>query len=141
MTNEGSLFNDFMISMGITMSGFCEIYEPEAYAEGTPSRTIRDELTCKKRMCVERFSPWRVSSYFLSLPPALLFFHISHRIFHWMLVPLCLARKRIRLKPLSVPHYFAVMNVAAFLGFSRYLCGSQSVRPGNVHIVRTGEYG
>jgi hypothetical protein len=34
-----------------------------------------------------------------------------------------------------------VMNVAAFLGFSRYLCGSQSVRSGNVHIVRTGEYG
>lgn len=43
--------------MGITMSGFCEIYEPEAYAEETPSRTIRDELTCKKRMCVWRFSP------------------------------------------------------------------------------------
>jgi hypothetical protein len=41
MTNEGSLFNDFMISMEITMSGCCEIYEPEAYAEETTSKTIR----------------------------------------------------------------------------------------------------
>lgn len=38
-----------------------------------------------------------------------------------------LEKRKIRLKFLFVPYYFCVMNYAVFLGFYRYLRGSQSV--------------
>jgi cellulose synthase/poly-beta-1,6-N-acetylglucosamine synthase-like glycosyltransferase len=38
-----------------------------------------------------------------------------------------LEKRRIRLKPLFIPYYFCMMNFAVFLGFLRYLKGSQSV--------------
>lgn len=38
-----------------------------------------------------------------------------------------LEKRRIRLKPLFIPYYFCMMNFAVYLGFLRYVKGSQSV--------------
>jgi hypothetical protein len=38
-----------------------------------------------------------------------------------------LENRQIRLKVLFIPYYFFIMNLSVFLGFARYLKGSQSV--------------
>ena len=45
-----------------------------------------------------------------------------------------LENQSIKVKVLFVPYYFFIMNLSVFLGFKRYLKGSQSVNLSLIHI-------
>jgi cellulose synthase/poly-beta-1,6-N-acetylglucosamine synthase-like glycosyltransferase len=79
----------------------------------------------------------------LLLFPANLFLALETGIFSWSIYSLLfigqvvfyvaaltgwfLEARQIRLKILFIPYYFFIMNLSVFLGFARYIKGSQSV--------------
>lgn len=59
--------------------------------------------------------------------PLYLFFFAAQVVFYLMaLAGWLMEERKIRLKPLFIPLYFTMMNVAVFLGFYRYITGTQS---------------
>ena len=87
-----TLLDDFMQSMRITLRGYKNVYEPNAYAEESASANVQEEIKRKVRISagswqsmmrlVQAFNPFHNFAVF--------FMFVSHKVFRWVLVPLCL---------------------------------------------------
>ena len=86
------ILDDFIISMWVTLKGYRIVYEPNAYAMELPSFSIEDEHKRKVRIAAGGFqSIAMLTPLFLFWKHfRLSFLYFSHRVFRWMLSPLCL---------------------------------------------------
>ncbi len=87
-----TVLDDFVLSLRIAESGFRVAYAPNAYAEETPSASIREELKRKVRICAGGFQAIvRLPGLLNPLRHGLLTFqYVSHRVLRWTLAPLAL---------------------------------------------------
>jgi cellulose synthase/poly-beta-1,6-N-acetylglucosamine synthase-like glycosyltransferase len=89
---EGTIIEDFVLSLRICIRGYVIKYEPNAYAMETGSASMREEQKRKVRISAGAFQAmsqvWELFNIFKF--PILSFQFISHRILRWTLCPLCL---------------------------------------------------
>ncbi|GIV29967.1 MAG: hypothetical protein KatS3mg028_1033 [Bacteroidia bacterium] len=89
---EDTILDDFVISMQMAHNGYKIVYEPNAYAEESPSANEREEMKRKVRIasgafqCLFRYPGWlNVCRHFI-----LSFQYFSHKVSRWIIVPLAL---------------------------------------------------
>lgn len=89
---EDTILDDFVISMQMAHNGHKIIYEPNAYAEESPSANEKEEMKRKVRIasgafqCLFRYPEWlNVCRHF-----TLSFQYFSYKVSRWMIVPLAL---------------------------------------------------
>ncbi|GAB4207118.1 MAG: glycosyltransferase family 2 protein [Bacteroidia bacterium] len=89
---EDTILDDFVISMQIAHKGYKIVYEPNAYAEESPSANEKEEMKRKVRIasgafqCLFRYPEWlNVCRHF-----TLSFQYFSHKVSRWIIVPLAL---------------------------------------------------
>lgn len=87
-----TILDDFVLSLRIAGSGYRVAYAPEAYAEETPSQSIREELKRKVRICAGGIQAIvRLAGLLNPFRHGLLTFqYVSHRVLRWTLTPLAL---------------------------------------------------
>ena len=90
--SEDTLIEDFYLSMSIAANGHKVGYEPNAYAQETPSDSVKEELKRKIRIAAGGIQSIIRLAYILN--PFrygwLTFQYISHRVLRWTLAPLSL---------------------------------------------------
>ncbi len=89
---NGTLLDDFIISMRVTQQGYTIEYDPEAFAIETASANVKEELKRKIRIAAGGIqSVVRLRSLLNVFKYGTLSFqYISHRVLRWTLAPLCL---------------------------------------------------
>ena len=89
---EGTIIEDFVLSLRICIKGYIVKYEPAAYAVETASVSMREEHERKVRICAGAFQAMGMLRELFNIFrfPSLSFQFISHRILRWTLCPVCL---------------------------------------------------
>lgn len=89
---EGTIIEDFVLSLRICIKGYIIKYEPDAYAIETASVSMRQEQERKVRICAGAFQAMGMVRELFNVfrYPSLSFQFISHRILRWTLCPVCL---------------------------------------------------
>jgi cellulose synthase/poly-beta-1,6-N-acetylglucosamine synthase-like glycosyltransferase len=89
---EGTIIEDFVLSLKICIRGYIVKYEPNAYAMETGSASMKEEQKRKVRICAGAFQAMGMVRELFNVFkfPVLSFQFISHRILRWTLCPLCL---------------------------------------------------
>jgi cellulose synthase/poly-beta-1,6-N-acetylglucosamine synthase-like glycosyltransferase len=89
---EDTILDDFVISMQIAHKGYKVVYEPNAYAQESPSENEQEEMKRKIRIasgsfqCIFNYPQWL--NFFQH--PLLSWQYLSHKISRWMIVPIAL---------------------------------------------------
>jgi poly-beta-1,6-N-acetyl-D-glucosamine synthase len=89
---EGTIIEDFVLSLRVCMRGYVVRYEPNAYAMETGSASMRDEQKRKVRISAGAFQAMGMLKDLLHVYkfPLLSFQYISHRVLRWTVTPLAL---------------------------------------------------
>jgi biofilm PGA synthesis N-glycosyltransferase PgaC len=89
---EGTIIEDFVLSMEIAAKGFKVVYEPEAIANESSSANFMEEWKRKVRICAGGFQAIKQFAYLLKpINFNLLSFQfLSHRLLRWAVVPFLL---------------------------------------------------
>jgi poly-beta-1,6-N-acetyl-D-glucosamine synthase len=89
---EGTIIEDFVLSLRICVKGYVIRYEPNAYAMETGSASMKDEQTRKLRISAGAFQALGMLKELFNVYkfPLLSFQFISHRVLRWTLCPLSL---------------------------------------------------
>jgi biofilm PGA synthesis N-glycosyltransferase PgaC len=89
---EGTIIEDFVLSLRICIKGYIVQYEPLAFAMETGSASMKDEQKRKVRICAGAFQAMGMVRELFNIFkfPLLSFQFLSHRILRWTLSPLCL---------------------------------------------------
>jgi len=90
--NEGTIIEDFVLSLRICLRGYVIKYEPNAFAMETGSDSMKDEQKRKVRISAGAFQAMGMLKELFNVfkYPVLSFQFISHRILRWTLCPICL---------------------------------------------------
>ncbi|MDH7462284.1 glycosyltransferase family 2 protein [Chitinophagaceae bacterium 26-R-25] len=89
---EGTIIEDFVLSLRICMKGYLFKYEPKAFAIETASSSMKEEQKRKVRICAGGFQAMQMLKDLLNIFKyrLLTFQYISHRVLRWAVCPLCL---------------------------------------------------
>lgn len=88
---EGISIEDFYLSMKIVLKGYRNVYEPSAYAKEYASFSLKDEFKRKRRISSGAFKTvFNLTEIFQFKHAKTLFLYISHRVFRWIVAPICL---------------------------------------------------
>jgi cellulose synthase/poly-beta-1,6-N-acetylglucosamine synthase-like glycosyltransferase len=107
--SEGTIIEDFVLSLRICMKGYVIRYEPGAYAMEAGSATMKEEQKRKIRISAGAFQAMGMLKELFNVYkfPLLSFQYISHRVLRWTLCP-------VSLITLFVSNVFLVANSAGF---------------------------
>jgi len=89
---EGTIIEDFVLSMDIAAKGYRVVYEPDAIATETASASLKEEWKRKVRICAGGFQAIGIFSFLLNPKyfSVLSFQFFSHRLLRWAVVPFLL---------------------------------------------------
>lgn len=111
---EGTIIEDFVLSLKICTKGYIIKYEPNAYAMETGSESMKDEQKRKVRICAGAFQAMGMLKELFNVfkYPVLSFQFISHRILRWTLCPIGLVLlfiANIILAITEAPYFYQVV--------------------------------
>lgn len=89
---QNTILEDFFMTMKFAEKGYKVAYEPNAYAEETPSASIKEELKRKVRISAGAFQAMKTFRHLLN-PKGfnfLSFQYLSHRVLRWTAAPVAL---------------------------------------------------
>lgn len=89
---KDTIIEDFYMTLCIAKKGYRVVYEPEAYAEETPSASVKEELKRKVRIAAGGIQAIiRLNDLLNPLQYGVLSFqYVSHRVLRWTVAPLAL---------------------------------------------------
>ena len=89
---QNTILEDFFMTMRFAEKGYKVAYEPKAFAEETPSASIKEELKRKVRISAGAFQAMRTFKHLLDPRKFnfLSFQYLSHRVLRWTAAPVSL---------------------------------------------------
>lgn len=130
-----TLLDDFMISFRIAKRGYRIMYEPNAYAQETPSSSVKEELKRKIRISAGGIQSIVRLKELLNIfrYKMLSFQYISHRVLRWTVTPVSLVLVFLLnfwLMPLGIVYKMLMVCQVAFyvMALSGWFFESKKVR-------------
>lgn len=128
----GISIEDFYLSMKIVLKGYRNVYEPRAFAKEYASFSLKDEFKRKRRISAGAFKTVvSLTEIFQIKHFKTLFLYVSHRVFRWIVAPVCLIVLLVLNLFLSAPIYkvFLILQIAFYmLAFIGYLFRNSKTR-------------
>lgn len=88
---EGTVIEDFVLSMETVRRGYRVVYEPGAVASESASVSIREEWKRKTRIAAGGWQAvFRLWPLLIPIRPLLWFQYVSHRVLRWTVIPVLL---------------------------------------------------